>query len=302
MQQGLEYLETSERGSSLTSPLPLFYAAENLAKATCVYLDASLGADDFKAHGLKHDSARRYSIKTLRARVQKPGRDVWWRYLRLGNSDRAVVSMTVDGEGQTRDLPVSYAPRIKVGKVLQLGDLLRLLPDLVEDVKIAGWGPSWVVHVPSYSFRFQSGPPSTLDQQITLRHGHDPALKALIRTRERTRLRAYRLDADRLDVLKYRGKGQDGGLPGFRADLFGELYFDLNQSDLDLADPLVYLAGLFILSSAVRYEPEQWQRLMEGRPAEAILVDRMLELAGRKIPNLVLNTLEGTTFKFTTSP
>jgi YaaC-like Protein len=300
VQQGLEYLATSEVGSPITSPLPLFYAAENFAKGTCVFFDPSLHADDFKAHGLKHDSSKRYSIKNLAAEIQKPGRDVWSRYLTHGNTERAAITRTVDGSRQIADLQVTFSPkRLKPGKALQLGQLLRSLPELVEDLIAADWDPSYTVHVSTYSFVAQSGPPPTVERKVRLRHRKHGPTKDLVLSRQRTLLKHYNLVTDSMDILHFEGTAStEDSLGPLRTDMFGQLYMDMNQSDVDLAEPLVYLASLFILSSAVRYEPEQWQRLLEDHPAEAILIDRMLEVATRKLPNLVLNKLHGEIYRF----
>jgi hypothetical protein len=204
----------------------------------------------------------------------------------------------------TTDVELLYATKsLPQGTVLQLGELLRSVPELIEDLRNAGWETPYVVHVPSYSFRTKTGPPPTMERRMTLRHGHDAATKNLILSRHGTRLRTFELVEDRLDTLRYQGRTNDvQSLPAMRMDIFGESYFDLNQTRLDLAEPVINLVSLFILSSAARYEPGQWQRLLESRPAEAILVDRLLDLGIRKIPNLVLNTLHDEIFRFRLSP
>ncbi len=82
------------------------------------------------------------------------------------------------------------------------------------------------------------------------------------------------------------------------ADTFGAVHFDSSGGRLVLAEPVIHHAALFILSSAVRYMAEDWKRLVDDHPAEAILLDRYLDLASRKVPNLALNLLTGTVYSF----
>jgi hypothetical protein len=300
IQQGLEYIETSDASSLTTKPLPLFYAIENFAKGVCVFADPSLHADDFRAHGLSHDPSKRYSLKNLVATVQRPGKDVWSRFLRLGNTVRSVIDVHFDTDPQTVDVEVTFSPRVSHGKRLRLGALVRALPELIDDLKYAGWETSFVVHVPTYRFDLFSGPPESISRRVMVRHRHDAPTKALVLKAAPVKLRGYSIARDHLDVVEFRSPRStaDVEAPSLVPDLFGELYIDFNTGHVDLAEPLVYYAILFILSSAVRYEPEQWQRLLDDHPAEGILVERMLDVATRKIPNLILNKLEGQLVQF----
>jgi hypothetical protein len=300
VQQGLEYLHAGDAGSMLTTPLPLFYASENLAKATCVFLDPSLGADSFKSHGLTRDRLKRRTIRTLSAGILKPGSDVWSRYLQLGNTERCAIEVKVNGKTTTRDFVVTFEPGVTSGHKLQLGHLLRLLPDLVEDVRNAGWGSSYSVHVPHYEI--VNAPGGTASIALTVRHGNHEATRDLVRSTAGAKLEGFTAVRDEHDVIEYRRDGITTVILPLRADMFGELFVELNRGPVDLAEPLVLFASLFIMSSATRYDPEQWQRLLERSPGEAILVDRMLEVAGRKLPNIALNTLEGEVMQFRLTP
>ena len=286
----------------LTRPLPLFYASENLAKAICVFADPALSADSFKAHGLVRDKTKRRSIRTLSAQVQRAGSDVWSRYLKLGNSERCATKMVFDGRGQIQDSPVTFSPRLKPGHVLQLGLLIRMLPDLVEDVRNAGWEPLFSIHISRYSFNYQPGPPERTEGTIVLRHGHHQPTADLILSSERSKLSGYKRIRQALDVVEYQRDAEGSLSVALRENTFGELFCDVNHGHVDLAEPLIFFASLFIMSSATRYDPEQWQRLLERNPADAILVDRMLEVAGRKLPNVALNALEGEVIRFSLSP
>lgn len=89
-------------------------------------------------------------------------------------------------------------------------------------------------------------------------------------------------------------------LPPMRMSIFGELYWDLAPSPV-APELLIYYASLFILVDVVRYQG-QWRRLIDDHPEEAILVDRFLDLAIRKLPNLTLNELANDLYLFKPSP
>ncbi len=83
-----------------------------------------------------------------------------------------------------------------------------------------------------------------------------------------------------------------------RCDIFGSLYMDFSADPAELSELLIYLAALFILSDVVRYQVDQWARLLDDHPDEAIFIERFLDVAARKIPNLALNELENDYFRF----
>jgi hypothetical protein len=296
--QGLEYLVAGEATPLLTKPLPLFYAAENFAKASVVASDPTLVASDFKSHGISGDDAKRYSVKNLRCRVQKPSKDTWSRAYNSMNADFVVLDRLVDGAGQRGQARNEYpTTQLHPGSVLVLGDLLKRLPELVDDVTLADWGHSHVVHVSNYRIVQTTGSPTT-QAWVTLRHGHDQAVRAMILAKEKTLLRGFSLARDLLDIVEYHGAGADLSLPPLRMDVFGDLYMDLRGSQSELSEFLLYLAALHILSHAVRYSAEQWKRLLDDHPREAILVDRFLDIVIRKLPNLVLNELSQDIYLF----
>jgi hypothetical protein len=76
---------------------------------------------------------------------------------------------------------------------------------------------------------------------------------------------------------------------------------DFGRTRVVLAELPTYYAALFILSDVVRYQG-QWKRLLDDHPQEAVLVDRFLEVATRKIPNLALNELARVLYLFRTGP
>ncbi|MGA9762631.1 MAG: hypothetical protein WBQ14_09425 [Gaiellaceae bacterium] len=127
-----------------------------------------------------------------------------------------------------------------------------------------------------------------------------PATKALITRALRQDLHQYSQIEDVLDVVKVLGTEDDEPLrvPSCRADIFGETYWDLAPNSLG-SEPLIYFAALFILSDVVRYQG-QWRRLLDDHPEEAILIDRFLEIAARKLPNLALNDLSSDLYLFRT--
>jgi hypothetical protein len=300
--QSLEYLESATASSLLTKPLPLFYAAENLSKAVCLVNSAQMVSSDFRAHGLKSDQSRRNSIKNLCCSILPPGRDVWSRLFSVANADMQRLQATSDQQGMVYDSRNAYATTPpSSGKILWLGDLLRHIPELERDVANAGWGHPYVVQIHSYSMTSLSGPPASGNYNFTFNHAHNPETKAMIVDRESDLFKKYSRTMDRLNTIQYTAKFQNDEwpvIPVIRHDVFGGMHMDLRRTSLVLGETIIHFATLFILSSAVRYQPEQWKRLTDDHPAEAILVDRYLDLAIRKLPNLVLNELHRETYWF----
>lgn len=303
-EQGLEYLESAATSSLLTKPLPLFYAAENFAKGVCMVESAQLTTAAFKSHGLKSDQSRRNSTKNLCCEVLPPGQDVWSRLFAVGNADIAQTLTNHDNVGSIIDRRNQYATHPPLpGKVLYLGDLLRHLPELERDVVNAGWGHPYVVQVHGYGLFTFSGPPVSGQYSITFNHAHNPQTKAMILDRESDLLKAYVRREDRLNTIQYVADFKNEtppDLPVIRHDMFGGMHMDLRRTSLVLGELVINFAALFILSSVVRYQPEQWKRLTDDHPAEAILMDRYLDLAVRKLPNLVLNELHNELYTFKT--
>jgi hypothetical protein len=120
----------------------------------------------------------------------------------------------------------------------------------------------------------------------------------MILDRETDLLKSYSRTLDVLDVVQYTGTAALLPVPLTRLNVFGELYMDFRRTSVVLGELCVYFAALFILSSAVRYDPEQWKRLLDDHPAEGILIDRFVDVAVRKLPNLVLNELYEQAFLF----
>jgi hypothetical protein len=300
--QGLELIESARASSLLTKPLPAFYATEALAKATCVLLDPNLEGSDFKAHGLSGVKKQRYFVRTLSCKVAGPGSDVWSRLFKLGNAERIQLTGIFDGVAQTYEArAVVQSPPPKTRSELVLGELLRHLPELADDVPFANWGHPYVVHVPNFLIRSNTAPPSAV-VTMTLRHAHHAPTKEMIVKHEAPRglLSKYTQTRDVFDVLDYSTTAtslDDLEGPLMRLNLFGELYMDFSRSRVSLAELPTYYASLFILADLVRYQG-QWKRLLDDHPQEAVLVDRFLDIATRKVPNLVLNELSRALYLF----
>lgn len=301
--QGLELIESARASSLLTKPLPMFYATEALGKAVCVLLDADIEGSDFKTHGLIGVNKHRYFVRTLSCKVAGPGSDVWSRLFKLANAERIQLNGIFDGVGQTYEHRFGLkSPRPRTHSELVLGELLRHLPELTEDVAFAKWGHPYVVHVPNFLIRSSTGPPSSAVITMTLRHAHHAPTKEMIVKHEGPRglLGKYTQTRDVFDVLDYSATStrvDDIGGPLLRLNLFGELYMDFSRSRVSLAELPIYYASLFILSDMVRYQG-QWKRLLDDHPQEAVLVDRFLDIATRKVPNLVLNELSRRLYLF----
>jgi hypothetical protein len=303
IEQGVEFLESAAVSAVLTKPLALFYAAESLAKAACIFRVEDPDATGFASHGLSGEhKTKRYSIKNLACRVQRPGRDVWSQLFRHFNSDRARISRQLDGQMLHTDWLNPYATKpLAKRTLLQLGELLRHLPELVEDLVFTGWGHAYVVHASTLWLIDSTGPPARQNLRVTLRHGHDRGTKDMIINRESDLLKQFRRQSDTFDVLEYEtGPLPAGSLrgPNVRLDVFGEPYMDFARGTRVFGELILYHASLFVLSDVVRYQPEQWLRLLDDHREEAIVIERFLDIAVRKLPNLILNELSEQLFMF----
>jgi hypothetical protein len=127
--------------------------------------------------------------------------------------------------------------------------------------------------------------------------------QAMIIRRERRLLPGHTRGIDTLDVIEYTATTSTLPLsgPAMRCDLFGSLHMDFSGDPPILSELLIYLAALFILSDVVRYQVDQWARLLDDHPDEGIFIERFLDVASRKVPNLALNELEGDHFQFQVS-
>jgi hypothetical protein len=299
--QALDFLENARVASTLTKPLPLFYASECLSKAVCLTLDPSFDPTHLKQHGLKGIQKERYFVRTLACEISRPQAGVWGRIFRTCNSEMALIHGVIDGTAQVYESAhVCGTTPLRRGKHLELRWLLRHLPEVAEDIQAGGWGHPFVVHVSAFHLRIASGPPEQQSVSITLRHAHDRDTKEMILSHEAPWgfLHGYRRISDELDILKYSaGPAEKLRAPTQRCDIFGRLYMDFDTSTTVLSEWLIYFAALFILADAARYQP-QWKGLLDDHPEEAILVERFLELAVRKVPNLALNQLSGTLMLF----
>lgn len=297
--QGLGYLDAAEATPLLTKPLPMFYAAENLSKAVAITLNANLTASDFKSHGISGDDAKRYSIRNLRCKTGTPRNDTWSHFFRASNADAIVVQRTVDGQGLVSNIRTKYPTKLPKPRTnLVFGDLVKHLPELADDIPMVGWGCPYVVHLSSYQIQQTTGPPRNTAVWLTLRHGHNNDIKAMVIGSESSLLKDYTKYDDRLDIVAYQHAAPDLEVPQMRMDVFGDLYVDFKRTRMVLGEPVIYLAALHILSHAVRYNAEQWKRLLDDHPREVIVVDRFLDIALRKLPNLILNELQGDVYQF----
>jgi hypothetical protein len=298
--QGLELIEAARSSSVLTKPLGLFYAAEAMAKAVSIVASTALDGSSFRAHGLQGVKKRRYFIRTLTCKVQNPGSDVWSRLCAAANFDLVRLENRTDGVPQVSDHFEMHSPTPRAaGTEIALAELLRQLPELADDVSLAGMSHPLVVHCPTYELIVDNAA-QQISCNLTLRHAANAATKQMILSADRARgyLRDFRLTRDVLDVLSY-SAGPAARIfgPERRSDIFGRLYMNFVGEGGYLAELPAYYAALFILSDAVRYQG-QWQKLLADHPEEEVLVDRFLEVATRKLPNLALNHLAGVYYMF----
>jgi hypothetical protein len=273
----------------------MFYGAENLARAACICRDANLTADGLSGER----DIKRNSIRNLACKVQHPGKDVWSHVYRLLSCDRYRLQKNVaGGASQIVEHHNPYQnPPLRPPRELSLGELLRHLPEVSDDVELAGWGVSYMVRADSIFIQEKAGSGEQHVLNFDLRHRRQPKVIALIEARENSLLRKCIRKAEVLDVYEYRAN-LPTRVPTIRSDVFGELHMDLSPDRRGMGEIPTYLAALFILSDVVRYQADNWLRLLGDHPAEEIVIDRFLDLAGRKFPNLILNELHSEISEF----
>jgi YaaC-like Protein len=180
--------------------------------------------------------------------------------------------------------------------------VLRQLPEVAEDVRRAGWGPAYVVSAKNYHYTFNNDTPESSGKvDLTLCHQHVPEIKAMLVARQNVKLRRFALIVDEMDVMRYEqvfSQRDEIRVPFMRSDIFGTPWIDFRPGRSVHSETLLYLLGLFILSDVVRYQPDQWKRLLDDHPAEMILIDRFLDIGVRKVPNLFLNQFHSDMFLF----
>jgi hypothetical protein len=192
--------------------------------------DPSLEPSDFRAHGLRGDKSKRYSVKNFICSVQPPGSDVWSRAHHLLNGDWVQFGMTQDSESVSTAWRSEFSTTMLSGQDLKFGELIRHLPEMTRDVVAAGWGHPYVVHVPRFDYRTTSEPPSAR-ATVRFRHAHNESARAMIVRSERDLLAGYTRGRDTLDVIEYTVTTSELPLsgPAMRSDLFGSLHMDFRR-------------------------------------------------------------------------
>jgi hypothetical protein len=186
---------------------------------------------------------------------------------------------------------------LKAQTELYFGDLIRHLPDLGDDVEMAGWGNTYMVRADEFRIRQEAEDSDAGILKFNLRHGYRDGIRLMIDACESNSLRQLTREEERHDVYLYEGT-TPLEVPTIRPDVFGDLYLDLSRTRRQIGELPLYLVALFILSDVVRYQAEHWLRLLADHPAEEIVVERFLDLAGRKVPNLILNEMHQQVFEF----
>ncbi len=265
-----------------------------------MFLSPGLSPRQFRLHGLTGDRAARTTIRNISCRIQPPGRDVWSHVLPLLNIEYVPQTIIQAGNPGSHTLvqPIRFRP-IRPGTRLPIGWMLRQLPEVADDVFAASWGHSFEVHAPMLNITPPGNSGGNGTAFLRLRHGHRTAIREMIQRREGVELRSFVRGTERMDIVDYRCDRLDvARMPFRRADVFGQTYIDFTPTRTILSELLVYLVALFALSDAVRYT-DRWKSLLDARVSESILIDRFLDIATRKLPNLVLNQLHRDCYLFT---
>src|SRR5215218_1332770 len=155
-----------------------------------------------RAHGLRGDRSKRYSVKNFICTVQPAGSDVWSRAHRLFHADWVKFGLVEDGVSVERATRLSDAGSSLSGRDLKFGELVRHLPEMAGEVVVAGWGHPYVVHVQTFDYRTTSEPPSAV-LRVRFRHAHNRDTRAMIVRHESDLLQGYTRGLDALDVIEY---------------------------------------------------------------------------------------------------
>ena len=299
--QGIELLDSAAGTSLFTRPLPLFYAAESLARGLCLVLDPTLTTAAFQRHGLTREKRKRHKLSTYCClRDANPRPDVWSQILRLTNADWITHEINLQTGSAIRDQRVELvAPQLAAGRALPIGPLLRELPELTLDLELAGWETPYVIRTDGFNVHEgagEGGPTYSAHFFLRVGHGNDSKSARQLVLEHPVVKKKYIIARDTLDVLQVNvvdvQPEMPTGLP-MRVNLVGDVFVNIRRSAGYLAELPTYFAALLTFSEAVRYVPEEWWRLITNRIGDANLMQRFLDMAERKVPNLVLNELNG---------
>ena len=273
--QAFEYYKAADAVTIDTSPLLYFYGMLSLAKALVVADDPDVLLDDIKYHGLKAD--RTIASARLESRSVKADGGVF-----------RCLTKAIQG--------FEYPP----GAAFTFKDVLSISPELFEMYERYFGEPARCLI--SYMTRTLSTKPYRLEI-CALAPSPEFVYKRIPELAKDFDLRPNQGGPQTVFYKWFTSKGTVGAPPTkfweYRAAtggryLVGGLPFVLNGRIRRhyIHPPLSDYIGMFILSDCVRYKQDLWRSVVQGQETGILgLVDLFLDLAKRRFPNLILNSL-----------
>lgn len=287
IRQADEYYQAADSVGLATSPLLQFYGTQSLAKAAILASRPETTLIDLKYHGL--------SQRATTASI--PDRQLLETYSADPNAWKVEEEYAVSNDGVfpclCEAVGDSAPPK---GTLYRLHELFRILPDLKE-MYIRHYGS------PSHCLDLYGEPRQQQDGHFYLHFdGKDDAEAALGLFPEYRDLLEPHIEHDRFHG--FRSKEELNGLPPpaviGKGTIAGEYLIRPHSSGIHRSLSVHYVA-LFILGNLVRYKPNFWVRVLEGRiTGSGSIIDMFLSSAKRRVPNEVLQLIWGETFTFGT--
>ena len=289
IRQADEYFSAAETVDLVTQPLLQFYGSECLAKAA-ILANLPLNEEaDLNYHGL---STR------LTAAVDAARRPVLQSYRDDPTLWKLEDEFAITNEGVFQHFCRIVGDKIpRVGEVLRLHELLRLIPDMQEAYERHYGQPS--VAVPF----FWKGPESDVEKRIVVYlRDHIPAdeLEKVIPELRATFTRV----PEETSGLFYRSRAPMDRLPDSLAVVEGTVagtYLVKRHSSGIAFSPTVLFAAMFIMSNVVRYKPAFWMHEIESSGSGAVaLIEGICNLTKRRFTNDILETIWKEKFTYAT--
>lgn len=268
IRQAVEFRSASRATTLVTRPLPLYYSALNLARAGIAVVT---GTQATPAHGLRHITSS----------------DL------LSNAAKVVP-------GTFPDLVGAVQSSVSLGSQLTLDDCLAALPELADQYSAI---PGRISRAVGLNVGYESGlclrfDPASLPSEAVFGSqwrllfpkladvcelGEDPTNELVVKKS--------------VDTTSYEAIGRFCSRHLEHRLSFGStpLWYAIRQSSGQdvLPRAAYYLAGLFILSSVVRYQPELLAATDIVQSQTAWLLGRFLAAAERFLPQLLYSWIVG---------
>jgi hypothetical protein len=283
VQQADEYFSASRDVSLATRPLLLFYGIESLAKAVILANNPALNLRLINYHGLstRPSVAQEKSVaRQLREYIDKP--EQW----------KLECEFAVSNNGVFPELSsISGDVVIPPGYVLKFKDLLRVIPD-VANLFTRHYGER------SHCFYLYSGPEVQGDNCQHIYFSEDSCVDVLTvfpefcvgfePSRQHDVAAGFKkLDSANIDF----GVVEEGTIAG-------RYFVRPLGCGLHKSMPLLF-AAMFILSNVVRYKPDFWMDIIDGRKTGSVsIAESLCNICERRFPSDVLSAIWHESFTF----